>query len=117
MSASDCLKLGRVTVDDRGIRKGRFLGLFGGHFEIAWEDIVSWATGAFYTVSRQTGEQQVIMRVLELHRADGAYAVDWSGSTAEFSELVKIVERRLPGKRTDSRLEKIDREFREKYMD
>jgi hypothetical protein len=97
---------GRVSIDDRGIRKSRFLLFFGRPFDLTWDSITGWDTVEAVLASGDS--TWVISRMLELQTADKLHYVDWSGPTAEFNALLEEVRRRLPDKRTDSILKKMN---------
>ena len=88
----------RLTVDDRGLRRAPVLCFFGSPFDLAWDDITGWATTE--QVLTGGGAEQVMSQTLELHTAKTIHFVDGSGP--EFAVIVAEVNRRLPGKRTES---------------
>jgi hypothetical protein len=94
---------GRVTIDERGVRKAPFLFFFGSRFDLAWSDITGWATVGAALAS--LGSEQLVSRTLELHTAKGIHFADASGT--EFDAMVEEVRRRLPDKETKSILEQM----------
>ena len=99
------LTCGRVTIDDRGVRKAPFLFFFGSPFDLAWSDITGWAT--VDQVLAGGGSGQLLSQTLELHTAKGIHFA--GGSEPEFAAMVEEVRRRLPDKRTESTLEMMQR--------
>jgi hypothetical protein len=95
------LTFGRLTIDDRGIRKAPFLFFFGSPFDLAWSDITGWATVEHVLAGGRT--EQVLSQTLELHTAKNIHFV--GGSGPEFAALIQEIGRRLPDKRTKSTLE------------
>jgi len=89
---------GRVTIDDQGIRKTPFLWFFGSPFDVIWADITAWA--ASEQVLAGGGTEQVLSRSVELHTAKTVYFFDVP--ELEFAAVVKELDRRLPGRRTES---------------
>jgi hypothetical protein len=75
-------KFGRVTVDDRGIRKGRTFLLFGTPFDLTWDQIDSWDSVEAVRVSSQS--EQVVSRILELRTLGKVHHVFWSGAAAAY---------------------------------
>ena len=96
---------GRITVDDRGIRKRRFWLFFGSSFDLVWSEITGWDTVEAVLASAES--EQVIARTLELQTANTVHYADWSGSALDFRTLVEEVRRRLPDKQTESILKKM----------
>jgi len=91
-------KLGRVTVDDRGIRKGRTFLLFGKPFDLTWDQIDSWDSVERVLVSLQSGSEQVVSRILELRTFGKVHHFSWSGSATDYDALIEEVRRRAPDK-------------------
>jgi len=89
---------GRVTIDDRGVRKAPLLWFFGSPFDVAWDDITGWATSE--AVLAGGGSEQAVSRSVELHTAKAVHFADVSGP--DFAALVEELERRRPGKRVES---------------
>ena len=87
---------GRVTVDDRGIRKGRTFLSFGTPFDLTWDQIDSWDSVEAVLVSSQS--QQVVSRVLELRTVGKLHHVGWSGSAADYDALIEEIRRWAPDK-------------------
>jgi hypothetical protein len=89
---------GRVTIDDRGVRKAPLLWFFGSPFEVAWGDITGWARSEAALAGG--GPEQVVSRSVELHTAKAVHFIGASGP--DFAALVEELERRLPAKRVES---------------
>jgi hypothetical protein len=89
---------GRVTIDDRGVRKAPLLWFFGSPFDVAWGDITGWATSEAALVGG--GAEQMVSRSVELHTAKAVHFADAAGP--DFAAVVEELERRLPGKRVES---------------
>jgi hypothetical protein len=97
-------RLGRVTVDERGIRKYRFLSFLGSVFDLTWDDIVGWDT--IEAVLSGRGQEQVISRMLELQTASGVHHV--SCTEGDLAALAEELRRRLPDKQRDSKLKTME---------
>jgi hypothetical protein len=89
---------GRVTIDDRGVRKAPLLWFFGSPFDVVWGDITGWATAEAALAGG--GSEQIVSRSVELHTAKTVHFIDASGPN--FAALVEELERRLPGKQVES---------------
>jgi hypothetical protein len=100
------LTFGRVTLDDRGIRRRPRLWFFGKPFDVAWDEITGWSTTE---VSLHTGggTAQFLTHTLEIHTLKGLFFVDGVGST--FMAITDEVKRRLPEKRIESILTTLQR--------
>ncbi len=93
------VSIGRVTVDDLGIRQRRVLYLIFGHsFDLKWAHINGWATAESTLSTSKADKDEVFPRFLEIHHVGGVEIVIWTGSVAQFEKLVAYVRRRLPGK-------------------
>ena len=98
----------RIVVDESGIRKKR--GWFSrDSFDLTWESITGWAPADVLLASPSTGRQQVIDQWLELHHGAGVAVIRKSDVGRRFSQLVRLVQERLPGKQVPSRLEEMNR--------
>ena len=91
-------ELGRVTLDNDGIRQGKLLGLFGTPFDLRWEVISSWAVGADVMQSRQYPEGRVLQWILELDHPGGTEVVRWGRGEEAFYAFVEALGTRLPGR-------------------
>ena len=100
---------GRVTVDEQGIRKGRFLSFFGSAFDLTWEEIDGWDTVEAVLASPHSGH--IISRWLELQTTGKVHFVDGTNGATEFRALVEEVRRRLPEKRNSSILKQMNPEM------
>jgi hypothetical protein len=89
-------KFGRVTVDDRGIRKGRTFLLFGTQFDLTWDQIDSWDFVEAVRVSPQS--EQVVSHILELRSGGKVHHVRLSGSAADYDALIEEIRRSAPDK-------------------
>ncbi len=89
---------GRVTIDERGVRRAPLLWFFGSPFDVAWGDITGWATSE--AVLAGGGAERISSRSVELHTAKTVRFI--SVSEPDFAAMVEELERRLPGKRTES---------------
>lgn len=106
------LKLGRATLDERGIRQGRFMGVFGKGFTLDWTEISAWAVGADVLVSHEYPQGRVLQWILELDHPRGSEVIRWGRSEEVFHAFATAVAERLPdegraprvGQRQDARL-------------
>lgn len=89
---------GRVTIDDRGVRRAPLLWFFGSPFEVAWGDIIGWATSEAALAGG--GVEQGMSRSLELHTAQAVHFID--ASEPDFAAMVEEMDRRLPSRRKES---------------
>src|SRR5207253_3206839 len=103
--SSMALKYGRVTIDERGVRKARFLFIFGSSFDLTWSEITGWAIVDCLLTGG--GNDQLLSQTLELHTTETLHCV--SGSGPYFAAIVKEIERRRPTKRIESTLEMMRR--------
>jgi hypothetical protein len=94
--------LGRIAVNDRGIRK-KPGWLFGRGFDLRWDDVEGWAV-----VSASLGGS-VIDRILELHHKGGIEAVRSGDTGKRFDAVVSLVQERLPQKRVESIMQQMSR--------
>ena len=88
-------ELGRVTMDDRGIRQGKVLGLFGAAFDLPWTAITGWAIGADVVASHAHPQGQVMAWVLELDHPGGTEVVRWGRSEETFHTFAAALGQRL----------------------
>ena len=97
-------KLGRVAADERGVRRKRWLGLFGGEFDLPWEAITAWATGADVIQSHEHPNGLAVSWVIEIDHARGTEVVRWGRGASPFDAFVAVVAVRLPGRRRPGRV-------------
>ncbi len=90
-------RYGRVTVDERGVRKTPVLFFFGSPFDLRWEDITGWAT--FETIL-DGGRPTPVNHSLELYTAGTIHFC--SGVGLRFAALIEEVCKRLPDRRVES---------------
>jgi hypothetical protein len=95
-------RIGRVTVDDRGIRQRPILLLFGEKFDLTWDQITGWDSVEQVGVSMSSQDDRVMSRILELQTATKLHHVARSVSATDYSALVEEVRRRIPDKHRPS---------------
>jgi hypothetical protein len=90
------LTLGRVTLDDDGVRRRKLFGLFGSPFDLPWSAIRGWAVGADVIHSRGAPKGQVMQWVVELDHPHGTEVVRVSPTEEAFEQLVAVIAERVP---------------------
>ncbi len=95
------VRLGRVELDDRGVRGKPLLGLFGSAWSVSLDAITAWRTLDELLISRREPEGAVIGRVLEIEHAEGTQVVRWGRAQATFDAFVAELDRLAPGKRRE----------------
>ena len=99
------LSFGRVTIDRDRIAQRRVLWLFGRSFSLAWPEIAGWAVAETRRIDQRSGEERIVSRTLELHTQTGIEFITRPPDGTAFEEIVAAVQRHLPDKQTQSRLE------------
>jgi|SRR6266571_5406138 len=98
-------RFGRLTIDDRGIRQGRRLLLFGTPFDLTWDQITSW--DSVEAILASPHGERVVSRILEVLTASTVHHIRWSGSATDYGALVEEIRRRAPDKQKPGLLRQI----------